>query len=78
MGAAIGGPLALRMSDAWGRKASLIFNPGFYAIGYFIILSTYLSTNGVVFKTFVIIGRFITGIGIGWSSVTVGVSSCVM
>ncbi len=78
VGAIICSPLALWMSNTWGRKASLVFNSGFYAIGYFIILCTCISTNGVVFKTFLLIGRFITGIGMGWSSVAVDVSSLML
>jgi len=56
-----------------GRKFGLILNSGPYLAGYFIILSSYLVTNGVVFKTTLMVGRFFTGVGMGWSYAVVPV-----
>ena len=54
------------MADRLGRKTSLILNSFPLVSGYFILLSTYLVSNGVVFKVFLMVGRFLTGIGAGW------------
>ena len=74
VGAIFGGPIAGYVADRWGRKFSLVLNSVFYLVGYFVILSAYLATNGVVFKTALMVGRFITGIGMGWSFIVVQVS----
>lgn len=42
--------------------------------GYFIILSSYLTDSGVVFKVLLVVGRFISGVGLGWAHVAVAVS----
>ena len=74
VGAIFGGPIAGYVADRWGRKFSLVLNSVSYLVGYFIILSAYLATNGVVFKTALMVGRFITGIGMGWTYIVVPVS----
>ena len=62
------------MADRLGRKTSLILNSFPLVSGYFILLSTYLVSNGVVFKVLLMVGRFLTGIGAGWGFVSAPVS----
>ena len=63
------------MADKWGRKLSIITNAVPYLLGYMIILASYLVHNGVVFKVLLMLGRFITGVGMGWAYVVVPVRS---
>ena len=74
VGGIFGGPIAGYVADRWGRKFGLILNSVPYLVGYFVILSAYLATNGIVFKTALMVGRFITGIGMGWTYTVVPVS----
>ena len=62
------------MADRFGRKTSIILNSAPYLFGYFIILCSHLARTGVVFKVLLILGRFISGIGMGWTYVMAGVS----
>ena len=65
VGGIFGGPIAGYVADRWGRKFSLVLNSVPYLVGYFIILSACLATNGIVFKTALIVGRFM-----GWDGPT--------
>ena len=76
VGGIFGGPIGGIVADRLGRKTSLILNSFPLVSGYFILLSTYLISNGVVFKVFLMVGRFLTGIGVGWALVSVSVSDC--
>ena len=74
VGGLFGGPPAGWVADRWGRKIALILNSVPYLVGYLMISAAYLITNGVVFKSVLIVGRFITGFGMGWSFLAVSVS----
>lgn len=74
VGAIFGGPIAGYIADKWGRKTSLALNSVPYLIGYFIILASYLVRDGVAFKVVLMVGRFITGVGMGWAYIVVPVS----
>jgi len=43
-------------------------------VGYFLTMITYLDMEPVIFKSLLIVGRSISGIGLGWSLVVVPVS----
>jgi hypothetical protein len=49
---------------------SLVLNSIPLGGGYFMLLYTYLISDGVMFKVLLFMGRFLTGIGIGWSCLT--------
>ena len=67
VGSIFGGPTAGIIADSWGRKVSLTLNVLPYLVGYFIVLTTYLIQEPTSFKVILILGRGITGIGLGWS-----------
>ena len=62
------------MADKWGRKFSVVSNAVPYLLGYMIILVSCLVHNGVIFKVLLMLGRFITGVGMGWATLGVHVS----
>ena len=45
-----------------------------YLIGYMMISYAHHSMSATAFKALVLIGRFITGVGMGWASAVIGVS----
>lgn len=67
IGAIFGGPIGGLVADSWGRKTSLAINITPYLLGYFIILTTYLIQHAATFMAVIVIGRFFTGVGMGWS-----------
>ncbi len=77
MGAVFGGPIAGYVSDGWGRKTALLLNTLPYLMGYFVIVCSYLANSGAVFKATLMVGRFISGIGMGWSYIVVPVSTTI-
>jgi MFS family permease len=70
IGGIFGGPIGGILSDSLGRKMSLVLNSIPLGGGYFMLLYTYLISDGVMFKVLLFMGRFLTGIGIGWSCLT--------
>jgi len=75
VGAILGGAAGSLVATKYGRRLSLIYNTAPYTLGYFIILSSYLISNGFLFKVILIVGRFITGVGMGWGMLIVPVSN---
>ena len=74
-----GSPLAGYVADRWGRKTCLAVNVIPYLLGYFAILTTYLFVeDAIFFKVILVSGRFISGIGTGWSFVIVPVCFIVI
>ena len=67
VGSIFGGPTAGIIADKLGRKASLTLNVLPYLVGYFTVLTTYLIQEPTTFKVILILGRGITGMGLGWS-----------
>ena len=62
------------IADKLGRKTGLILNTVPYLSGYFVILSASVASNGIVFKVLLMVGRLLTGVGMGWGYGLVGVS----
>jgi len=59
--------------DYFGRKLSIILCSIPYTIGWLLIVLT-VATDGPVFRPLLFTGRFVLGIGVGWTSVSGGVS----
>ena len=70
MGAIVGGPIGGWMADRWGRKCSLMF----CGVPYLLISYAHYTASATVFKTLLLAGRLLTGVGMGWTSATVAVS----
>ena len=58
-----------------GRKPALMLVSVPYLIGYIMMAYAHLATDAVVFKVILLIGRFFSGVGLGWASLAVVVSS---
>lgn len=75
VGGIIGGPPAGFVSDRYGRKVSIVISGLLFGAGYTIIaFAKVKSLNPQAFKSFLMIGRLVTGIGSGWSFVSTPVS----
>ena len=72
-GATITAPFGGWLFDYFGRKLSIILCSIPYTIGWLLIILT-LTTDGPFFRPLLFTGRFILGIGVGWTSVSGGVS----
>ncbi len=75
IGAVFGGPIAGLISDRMGRKPALMLVSIPYLIGYMMITYARFSTHADVFKAVLLIGRLFSGVGLGWSSLAVVVST---
>ena len=62
-----GGPIGGFIADHWGRKMSLMLGGVPYLIGYLMLSYAHYLPTAVGFKCLILIGRFITGVGMGWS-----------
>ena len=74
LGAIFGGPIAGWISDAFGRKMTLLVVAIPYLSGYLMITFAHLSCSPITFKAVLLLGRFFTGIGVGWSCLASPVS----
>lgn len=63
------------ISDSYGRKAALLMVALPYLFGYLVIVYSQFITNYVAFMITLFVGRFFTGVGLGWSCSTVPVSA---
>ena len=61
-------------ADRFGRKVSMLFSGLPYLAGYMMISYAHFSASATAFKALLLIGRFVTGIGMGWASAVVSVS----
>ena len=75
IGALLGCFLGGYVTNTCGRKASLLIVALPYFIGYLIIVYSQFITNTAAFVAILFVGRFITGVGLGWSCLAVPVSS---
>ena len=78
IGAILGSLLAIFIADRQGRKDALIFSNVPTICGWlFIIYASVYQEQGSTLDAFLallFVGRFLTGIGAGWTSVVVPVS----
>lgn len=74
VGALLGGPIAGWIADHWGRKPALLLAGIPYLVGYLMIALAHLIGDAVAFKTVLLIGRLLSGVGLGWSCMAVPVS----
>ena len=74
IGAIFGGPVAGWIADVLGRKMALMLVAIPYLSGYLMITYAHLSYNPIGFRAVLLIGRFFTGIGMGWSCLATPVS----
>ena len=62
-----GGPISGVIADQCGRKTSLVLSSVPYFTGYLMISYAHYLPSATSFKCFVLIGRILTGIGVGFS-----------
>ena len=74
VGAVFGGPFGGWIADRWGRKYSLLFCGVPYVIGYLTMSYAHYTPVNLTFKIILLIGRLISGFGMGWASAVVPVS----
>ncbi len=71
----MGGLLAWPISDLLGRQAALMLGGVPFLIGWILISNAIQFTvSRAGFLTFLLLGRFLTGVGTGWSVFSVSVS----
>ena len=61
------GSLAGVIADHWGRKTSLVLSSVPYFTGYCMISYGHYLPTATSFKSILLVGRFLTGIGVGFS-----------
>ena len=74
LGAIFGGPIAGWIADALGRKMALLLVIIPYLGGYLMITYAHYSCNAIGFRAVLFLGRFFSGIGMGWSCLATPVS----
>ena len=64
--------------DYWGRKPSLLLVSLPYFFGYLMMVYAHMIGLPALFKVVLMFGRFLTGVGIGWTSsvMPVSIASC--
>ena len=60
--------------DYWGRKPSLLLVSLPYFFGYLMMVYAHMIGLPALFKVVLMFGRFLTGVGIGWTSSVMPVS----
>ena len=75
MGALFGGPVGGFLMDYTGRKPSLLLVSLPHFFGYLMMVYAHLINHPVMFKVVLMFGRFLTGVGIGWTSSVMPVST---
>ena len=73
VGATVVVPFGGYLVDYLGRKLSIILCSIPYTIGWLLIIIT-VATDDPAFKPLLYTGRFILGVGVGWTTTSVGVS----
>ena len=72
-GATIVVPFGGYLVDYFGRKLSIILSSVPYTIGWLLIILT-VTTDNPAFRPLMFTGRFVLGLGVGWTTISVGVS----
>lgn len=75
LGALVGGGIAGWLVDRFGRKSTLILTglPNF--VGWFLLGVSYFITFRPVFVMMLLVGRFFSGVGMGWAMLSAPVSN---
>lgn len=76
VGAVLGCPLGGVVADRVGRKASLQVGAVPSLIGWVLLFVAQYTTNTSTFKSFLLLGRALVGVGVGWQSTVIPVSIC--
>ena len=74
VGAVFGGLIAGPIADRWGRKNALVLCGIPYFVGYLTLTYAHYLPTAASFKTIVLLGRFLTGVGMGWACMSGSVS----
>jgi MFS family permease len=74
LGAIFGGPIGGWIADRWGRKFGMMFCGVPYLIGYLALSYAHFASTVSVFYVLLLVGRFFTGFGMGWTAATCPVS----
>ena len=75
VGGVFGGLIAGPIADRWGRKNALVLCGIPYFVGYLVLSYAHYLPTAESFKTIVLLGRFLTGVGMGWACMSASVSS---
>ena len=73
-----GGLMAGPVADRWGRKNALVLCGIPFFVGYLVLSYAHYLPTATSFKTVALVGRFLTGVGMGWAAVasSVSVNNC--
>lgn len=75
IGAVVGAAAAGFLSDIFGRKLTLILTGLPHLIGWLCLAGSYdLRNINSIFVLFLLLGRFFTGLGMGWAMLIAPVS----
>ena len=74
VGAIFGGPIAGWTVDHFGRKAAIMLVGIPYLSGYLMIVYAHMLNSAIAFKVVLLLGQFLSGVGLGWSCLTGPVS----
>ena len=75
LGALFGGLIGGLLTDWSGRKPSLLLGVLPHFFGYLTMVYAHMIQHPVVFKMVLMFGRFLTGVGLGWSTLVTPVST---
>ena len=83
LGALLGGPMAGLLSDRLGRKMTLLLGGLPSMVGWLLVAYSYIPLVDIggtfdQFYSLLLIGRFFTGVSMGWYSLIVPVSSTIL
>ena len=67
IGAIVGGPIAGWIAAYFGHKAALMLVGIPYLSDYLMIIYAHTLNSATAFKVVLLLGRFLTGVGVGWS-----------
>ena len=67
VGSLFGGTLAGFFADTFGRKLTVILTAVSYFVGWTMLGVSWYIKNAVAFKIILMVGRCITGFGLGWA-----------
>lgn len=74
LGGLFGGPIGGLLIDYLGRKPALVLVGLPHFFGYLMMVYAHLINHPVLFKVVLMLGRFLTGVGLGWTLLATPVS----